>query len=237
MNSPQTPFRRVLVALTAAAGLLFACGENPGPEASKPPAEELVGLFALDPGQCAGAAPSGSHFRMIQPGGTPAAGPFVTNGDSSCADPTVTPLTPGSDGGLRTGAHQPAPSPAFDDGGNALSGAIAAPAKWFAVSFGLASNPVDPQTGLEVAPPRLRLAGGELTGDLRSLAASWNGQEFNQGAPKPDGGLPGNSTPASGTFDEDSRRYTLDWSSQIVGGPFDNFTGIWHLEGTFTPDP
>jgi hypothetical protein len=24
----------------------------------------------------------------------------------------------------------------------------------------------------------------------------------------------------------------LEWASQIVGGAFDNFTGVWHLEGT-----
>ena len=27
--------------------------------------------------------------------------------------------------------------------------------------------------------------------------------------------------------------YALDWSSQIVGGPFNNFTGTWRLTGTF----
>jgi hypothetical protein len=27
--------------------------------------------------------------------------------------------------------------------------------------------------------------------------------------------------------------YVLEGSSQIVGGPFNGFTGIWHLAGTF----
>ena len=27
----------------------------------------------------------------------------------------------------------------------------------------------------------------------------------------------------------------LEWSSTIVGGPFNNFTGTWHFEGTFEP--
>src|SRR5439155_8404191 len=31
------------------------------------------------------------------------------------------------------------------------------------------------------------------------------------------------------------KKYMLEWSSTIVGGPFNNFTGTWHFEGTFEP--
>ena len=34
-----------------------------------------------------------------------------------------------------------------------------------------------------------------------------------------------------------TRRFTLDWASQVQGGPFDKFTGKWHLEGVFVPAP
>jgi hypothetical protein len=37
----------------------------------------------------------------------------------------------------------------------------------------------------------------------------------------------------SGTYNAKTGAYTIDWSSQIIGGPFDGFTGVWHLEGTF----
>jgi hypothetical protein len=57
---------------------------------------------------------------------------------------------------------------------------------------------------------------------------SWNGQQFNQGAPKPGGG-----GQASGTYDKATGRYTLDWTSAIKGGPFDGFIGVWHLEGIY----
>ena len=36
----------------------------------------------------------------------------------------------------------------------------------------------------------------------------------------------------TGTYNADTKAYTLDWTSQIVGGPFNNFSGHWHLEGT-----
>jgi hypothetical protein len=70
----------------------------------------------------------------------------------------------------------------------------------------------------------------EALGDLSALNAAWNGQQFNQGAPKPGASPPGNAT---GTYDAKTGAYTLEWSSPIAGGPFNGFTGVWHFEGTF----
>lgn len=230
--------KQVVLAIALAA-ILFATvacgGENDPAAAGDGEATPLVGLFGVDPGTCDASGPGGSWFRMVQPNGTLADGPFVTNGDSSCADKTITPLTPGTDGGLRTGDFQPQPDPPFDPAGNSMSGRIAVPQKWFAVAFGLATNPTDPQTNGAAGAPRVTRSGATLAGELAALAASWNGQHFNQGAPKPGGDRPGLTEGPRGTFDEASRRYTLEWSSQIVGGPFSNFTGVWHLEGTFQP--
>ena len=87
----------------------------------------------------------------------------------------------------------------------------------------------------EAAPPVVTAAGGELSGNLAAFAAYYAGQTFNQGAPKPDGSVPGLTTPtATGTIDDDTGAYDLTWASQIVGGSFNDFTGVWHLEGTFT---
>jgi hypothetical protein len=221
-----------LVLLAAACG----GGDEGEPATSGDRSQELVGLFRMTAGKCdGGPVSSGSYFRMVQPGGTVPAGPFVINGDSPCGDKTWTPLSPGNDGGLRTGRHQPHPTPAFDPSGNAVASAIARPQAWFAVRFALATNPRDPQTGTTVAPPRVTASGSAMSGDLRAWAAAWNGQHFNQGSPKPDGMRPGGTSGPRGTYDASSRAYTLEWSSQIVGGPFNNFTGMWHLEGTFEP--
>ncbi len=191
----------------------------------------LTGTFRLTKATCGGEV-SGTWFRMIQPGGD-ADGPFVSNSDSPCADTSYTPLAPGSDGGLVTGAYQPQPNPAFSTTGHALARRITAPARFFGVDFGTATNAVDPQTGTAVPAPTINATGGTLSGDLRAFAASWNNQHFNQGAPKPDGSTPGATAAPTGTYDAATGAFTIKWTSQIVGGPFNNFTGQWHLEGTF----
>jgi hypothetical protein len=193
---------------------------------------ELVGLFAIRAGSCAG-APSGSYFRMVQPGGNTSAGPFVSNGDSPCRDDTYTPLSPGSDGGLATRGYQANPNPAFDGAGNGLAARITKPQGFFSVKFSTATNATDPQTNAKVSPPRIYADGSKLSGDVRSFAAAWNRQHFNQGSPKPDGSRPGNTSGPTGTFDAKTGSFTLQWASHIVGGPFNNFTGVWRFTGTF----
>lgn len=205
--------------------------EPPTAEAQSSAATPLVGTFRLTAGSCSGAV-TGSYFRMIQPGGS-AAGPFVSNSDSPCGDKAYTPLRPGSDGGLITGGYQAQPQPPFDGAGNGRSARITAPQKFYGVDFATATNPTDPQTGVKVAAPEIRVDGRTLSGDLRAFAAAWNNQHFNQGAPKPDGGTPGITKRPSGTIDPETGGFTLEWTSLIVGGPFNNFTGVWRLEGTF----
>lgn len=195
----------------------------------------LTGVFGIEAGKCSGGATSGSFFRMVEPKGKTTTGPFVKNGDSPCTDKTFTPLQPGTEGGLVTGSYQPQPNPPFDAAGNGAAVALSKPQKWFAIAFSLATNPTDPQTKRKAVVPSITNNGGKLSGDLRALAAAWNGQHFNQGAPKPDGSTPGNTSAPTGTYDADTESYELDWASQIVGGPFNNFTGVWHLEGTFEP--
>jgi hypothetical protein len=177
---------------------------------------------------------SGSYFRMVQPGGEIEGGPFVDNADSSCGDPSYSPLSPGADGGLITGGYQPQPEPPFtgDDQAGAAD-AIVQPTAFFAINFAVATNEVDPQTEDDVPAPSVVDDGGTLAGDLSAWGVAYGGQHFNQGAPKPDGSLPGNTSGPTGTYDADTRKYVLEWTSLIQGGPFDGFTGIWHLEGTF----
>lgn len=214
--------------------LLVACGGS-GATSGDASTAPLVGLFRVEAGRCEANGASGSTFRMVQPNGTVAAGPFVSNGDSPCPDKSWTTLSPGTDGGLRTGAYQPQPAPAFAANGDAAAGAILAPQKFFAVRFGPSSNPKDPQTGAGVGAPSISVSGGTITGDLRAFSVAWNGQQFNQGAPKPDGARPGATSPVSGTYDPATKAFSITWSSQIVGGPFKNFTGTWTLQGSFQP--
>lgn len=229
---------RVWLVLAAAPVVAFgfaACGGGSNATAGAAGGgKALSGLFRVDAGTCDQSGTTGSYFRMLQPGG---ADRYVENGDSPCTDKTWTTLAPGTDGGLRTGAFQRQPDRAFGTGGDSESAAVLAPQPFFAVRFGASTNPSDPQTGAKVAAPVLTSSGGALGGDLRAFSVSWNGQQFNQGSPKPDGGRPGGTRPVTGTYDAATNAYTLEWSSQIVGGPFNGFTGSWHLQGTFQPGP
>jgi hypothetical protein len=189
----------------------------------------LTGLLGITAGACSGATPTGSYFRMVTPTGQVGRGPYVGNADSSCHDKTVTVLAAGSDGGVRLASYQSQPSPAFTTGGDSTSSSIVAPVAFFAVKFGVSTNAKDPQTGAAVPAPKATREGTKLTVDLQAWSVGWNHQEFNQGAPKP-----GTSTaPATGTLDPATGAYTLDWTSKIKGGPFNGFTGVWHLTGTF----
>jgi hypothetical protein len=244
-SSRRFTMRRVKLALVAtalpvaaAAGVLSLAGTA---RASATPTP-LVGTFELTPGSTANATASGTYFRMLDPSAANNTSDtsYVSNSNSTASDQTYTLLTPGIEGGLVTGAYEPEPSPAFDSSGNSLAGDIIQPTGFFGVNFGLDTNPVDPQTGDDVPAPAISTDGeGNLSGNLEAFGASWNSQEFNQGSPKPGGTYPGSSynatEPVSGTYNATTGAYVLTWQSIIVGGPFNNFTGVWHLAGTFVP--
>ncbi|MBV8959000.1 MAG: hypothetical protein JO087_09535 [Actinobacteria bacterium] len=254
--------RRAAVAMTALLALstLVACSSGKK-SATASGRRELIGLFRLTAGAVNGNAITGTWFRMLQPGGNAKSGPYMVNADSPADGGQATLLAPGSSGGLRTGGYQSQPAPAFDAGGNSLAGAITTPTKFFGVKFSISTNEVDLQTKTKVAPPTILDNNGHLSGDLAAWAASWNNQNFNQGAPKPvsstQAQAPGQQQAqrvwdwvsqkwleaapkstvsgggATGTYDAKTGAFTLEWTSHIDGGPFNGFTGLWHLEGTF----
>lgn len=198
--------------------------------------EELVGTFELDAGTCdATTITGGSYLRMVLAGGTLEDGAFFENPDSECSDRTYITITPGADGGVVSGEFQPVPDPAFDGTGNSLADAITRPQGFVGIQFSISSNETDPQTGETAPAPSFVVEDGVITGDTSAITASWNNEYFNQGAPKPDGSEPGLTRAVTGTYDADTGKFVIEWSSQVVGGPFNDFTGIWHLEGTFTP--
>lgn len=196
------------------------------------PSTQLVGTFLITPGSCSGTTVSGSYFRMILSGGN-TNGPFLSNSASTCSDKTYTAMSPGTDGGLITGSYQPMPNPPFDSSGNSLANRITLPASFYGVKYSVSTNPTDPQTGIHVPAPAIVANGDTLSGDLRAISVSWNKQYFNQGSPKPDGSFPGNTTRVTGTYDPATGAFTLRWTSQVVGGPFNGFAGLWNMTGRF----
>ena len=107
------------------------------------------------------------------------------------------------------------------------------PQSFTAIDFSIATNKVDPQTGDRVPAPSLSVDGWKLSGQIEAWSASWNKLYFNQGSPKPGGAEPGLTAPVTGTYNAKTHAFVLSWTSQVVGGPFNGFTGDWHLTGTF----
>lgn len=220
-----------VTALMSGAAVVWLGGAAPAQAAA---ASQLTGTFELTPGSCAHGKVTGTYLQMILPSGS-SSGPYMSNSDSRCSNQAYTTLSGGTDGGLVTGSYQPTPQPPFTSSGNARADRIPAPAQYEGTAFATATESVDPQTHTKVPVPTVTNRGGHLTADLRSFAVTWNNQNFNQGSPKPDGSYPGNTSRATGTYNASSGAFTLDWTSQVVGGPFDKFTGKWHLTGRFVP--
>ena len=195
---------------------------------------KLVGVFKLTAGASAGSSAKGTYFRMLQPGGKLGSGPYLPNANSAASNKTFTLLKPGADGGLSTAKLQAGPNPAFDANGNALATRIIKPTSFFGKNFSVTTTAKDPQTGKPTKLPVITYDGkGHLKGDLSAFAAWWSKQKFNQGSPKPGGAKPGLTAGPTGTYNPKTKAFVLTWSSAIVGGPFNGFTGQWHLQGKF----
>ncbi|MFT4042720.1 MAG: hypothetical protein QM673_06105 [Gordonia sp. (in: high G+C Gram-positive bacteria)] len=226
---------RALIATSGVIAVVGACATlGVGSAAAAP--TPINGTLSIASGSCANGTATGSFFRMILPAGN-TSGPFLSNSDSTCSDKTITLLSPGTDGGLRSGSYQPQPAQAFDAQGNAVAGSVTNPVKFYGVGFATATNPTDPQTGRSTGRPQLYLDGSTISGDLSAFGVTWNKQVFNQGSPKPGGSYPGKTTAVRGQYDASTGTYQLEWTSQIVGGPFNNFTGLWHLTGQLSGAP
>lgn len=230
----MTRLDSMLASVALVALLVTACGSS-SHKAAGSAGVALVGTFRLTAGTCSGATPTGSYFRMVDPGGTVAHGKYFSNPDSTCPDKSFTVQIPGTDQGFITGTYQPSAGKAFDAAGNALAARITRPGSFTAIKFGISTNSTDPQTHKAVPAPSIVDTDGKLSGQITAWSAAWNNLYFNQGSPKPDGSRPGLTTPLTGSYDQTTHAFVLTWASQVVGGPFNGFTGYWHLQGTFVP--
>lgn len=234
--SPNVSRLTINFVTALACALALSLGGASSAAAAKQP---LVGTFQIQPGKAVvkggGIKVTGSYFRMVYPKGSPTKGPFFLNTDSRSPDQSYTLFVPGIDKGLRTGSFQPQPNPAFAPNGFALANRIVQPLLFAGIKFSLSTASTDAQGGQQVGPPAITANGRKLSGDLRGFTASWNKIYFNQGSPKPEGKLVGATRPLTGTYNPKTKHYAISWVSQIVGGPFNDFAGYWHFEGTFKP--
>ena len=218
---------RTSIAALSAVALLVLLPATTDAASKKP----LAGTLILTPGKKARtgkAKYTGTYFRMILPG---AKDKYFENPDSRAGDKTYTLLRAGTDRGLKLGAFQAPPSPAFDSKGDALAERITLPEQFTGIKFSISTASKDAQSSAAVKAPELFVTRGKVSGDVRAWTAEWNSIYFNQGAPKPNNKYPGFTRPVNGTYNAKTGAFEIAWYSSIVGGPFNGFTGYWHLQG------
>jgi hypothetical protein len=223
-----------LASITVTLGVGTAVIASAAAKTTAKGAAALSGTLKLSPGKAGPRVDGkvsyvGTYFRMIEPGGTDN---YFANPASTAADKTYTLLRPGTHRGLKLGAFQPAPSPAFSASGNALANSIVQPATFATAKFSISTSAKDPQTGKRDPVPSLKVKGSKITGNLTAWTAEWNKIYFNQGSPKPGGATASPTQPVTGTYNAKTKAFTITWYSAIIGGPFNGFTGFWHLQGT-----
>lgn len=172
------------------------------------PPTVLNGTFKITAGAQPAATVTGSYFRIVQSDGTT----FVSNDDSTLTDKTYTPLTAGTELGLKTSGLQAPPDPAFDSG-NALSAKIIQPVAFNGKNLSIATVTTKPAISATAA--------GVLSGQVNGVTGYRDDVTFSQGST------------VTGTYTAATKAYKLDWKKAIVGGAYDGHTGVWHLEGTF----
>ena len=185
--------------------------------------KRLNGTFKLTKGSFSNGKAHGTYFRMSNSGG------WFRNPDSTARDKSYTLGTPGKEGGLATGRFQSHPDPPFDSKGNARVNKILKPQSFTSIRFSVATIKKQKGSSDTASVTTARVNGRKLTVNVEGWTAEWNRQYFNQGAPKPNGA----GSPATGTYNSKTKRFVLEWRSKVVGGPFNGFTGFWHLEGKF----
>jgi hypothetical protein len=183
----------------------------------------LNGTFKLTKGSYSHGKAHGTYFRKSKKG------KLFPNVDSTASNKTYTLGTPGTDGGLATGRFQPHPDPPFDSKGNAKANKILRPQSFTSIRFSVATIKQQPGSSDTASVTTARVRDGKLTVNVSGWTAEWNKQYFNQGAPKPNG----SGSPATGTYSSKTKRFVIEWRSAVVGGPFNGYTGFWHLEGKF----
>jgi hypothetical protein len=232
---PHRPLPTLAIALALIVGTSALVGRTASAAAATP----LSGTLAIAPGKYVAAGHgkathyTGSYFRMLLPGATDK---YFRNPNSKAKDKSYTLFIPGSQRGLRLGSFQPPPTPAFASDGFALASTIVKPMTFAGINFSISTAPTDAQSGQTDVAPSLSATGSQVTGNFSAWTAEWNSIYFNQGAPKPGSEpFPGPTRPVNGTYNSRTKAYQIIWYSLIVGGPFNGFTGYWHLQGTLLP--
>lgn len=179
--------------------------------------------------------PNGSAVAMLAPG--TAGGIILGSYQNFVLNPNV-PHPQGWQGVKKDGTPKGAAGTGYSRA-IVTEGTAMAPFNFFGVHTYIGLNPVSYQSGNSHPAPNVFLdpascSGGScsITAELSAWEVMWNGSAFEQG-PRPKKAGPFNL--AKGSLDTNTLAYSLNWKSQIKGGPFNGVNAFWHLEGTYVP--
>ena len=205
----------------------------------------LYGTLAIDEGIKAPVEVAPGTFVDLYQSGS-----YFVLGDTDPNSNSAAMLVPGSAGGIQLGLFQnfvtdpDEPHPeghpdAVNGAGSGYNGltsqsSVLEPFLFFGIPTYVGTNPVSYQSAAVKEAPTMDLGPCSnnictISVDLGAWEVYWNGSVFEQG-PRPDNTQP--FSLASGSIDVVSGRYSLNWASQILNGPFNGVIGFWHLEGT-----
>jgi|CZKG01.1.fsa_nt_gi hypothetical protein len=238
--TPTAPRRRpslpriALLALVVSAAALAAI-------ASTATAAKLKGSIALTTGS--NSSPyTGSWVRLYQTA-NPAA--YFINPSSPAADQSYTPLVNGTQG-VELNTAQPLASPPFDGGGNSLTNTILTPEPFAGVNFSayVTVNPTKKakfgKKGLILEVGKDKNATDAITAaDFTGWTIAWGG-DSKFATPGSTANVDGGNLTGTITWTNPSKhnlggKIALNWSAQINEPPFQAYTAVWQLQGTYTP--
>lgn len=236
--------RRPLAALVAAAVGVLALAIGAGTATA---VTLKSGTITLTTGS--NSAPfTGSWVRLYQTAlgaGNPAG--YFVNPSSPAADQTYTPVVNGTQG-IKLGTPvQGLASPAFDGGGNSLTNTILKPVPFAGVNFSaFTAVNTDKKTKNGKKGLWIKVAGGKsatvavTSADFSGWTIAYGGDSKYSTPGATSDVLAGGNLTGSLTWKDPKNKalggsIILNWSSQITEPPFQPFTAVWQLQGTYTP--
>jgi hypothetical protein len=229
---------RLLVALLVSVAALLAA-------TTAASATTLKGTITLTTG--ADSSPyAGSWVRLYQTADGPSnpAGYFV-NPSSPAADQSYTPLVNGTQG-VTLKTIIPLASPAFDGSGNSLTNTLLTPEPFAGVNFSAyvpkntAKKAKFGKKGLVLEIAKDKNATDPITSaDFTGWTIAWGG-DSNYATPGSTPDVDGGNLTGSVTWTNPKKHklggtIALTWSSPISEPPFQAYTAVWQLQGTYTP--
>ena len=227
-------FRSLALAISMALGIVGMVATAPV-GAANAHATTLVGTFKLTAGSCATTHADRDVLPHDLSRREPHGGKFFDNPDSTCTDKSYTLAVPGTAGGFTTGKYQPEP-------GAGLLGDGKRPVEHDHPTTVVHGHQLQHRHESEGSPDRSCRTGADDQGQEREALGTGRGVErimeqalLQSGLAQARRHLAWADRAGHRDLQLQDPRLRADVGSAVVGGPFNGFTGYWHLQGKFVP--